>query len=106
MSYISLAFATPTLSPVVGFAVYVAVASRHGDTLLAAKAFPALALFNLLSVPLGILIQTLPEVIGMFACFDRIGNFLQREARVDSRCLMDPKSTSLEKIPFIELRPG
>jgi hypothetical protein len=64
----------------VGYAVYIAVASHHGDTLLASKAFRALAIFTLLSTPLGIPIQTLPDVIGMPACFDCIGKFFQSEA--------------------------
>jgi ABC-type siderophore export system fused ATPase/permease subunit len=88
----------------VGYAVYIALASRHGDTLLASKAFQALAIFNLLSTPLGILIQALPEVIGMLACFERIGKFLQSEARSDNRRLMDLPSLSIEKIPLMPIR--
>ncbi|KAF9246828.1 hypothetical protein DTO027I6_9803 [Penicillium roqueforti] len=84
-----LSFTTPTLSSMVGFAVYTALASHHGNTLLAATAFPALSIFNLLSSPLSILIQSLPGVIAMLACFERIGNFLQRDARNDTRYLMD-----------------
>ncbi|CEJ57910.1 hypothetical protein PMG11_06587 [Penicillium brasilianum] len=101
---IGLSFATPALAPVVGYAVYIAVASHHGDTLLASKAFQALAIFTLLSNPLGILIQTLPDVIGMLACFDRIGKFLQSEARSDNRRLIDSPSMSTEKMPFGDSR--
>ncbi|KAF7712524.1 ABC multidrug transporter [Penicillium ucsense] len=97
---VGLSFATPALAPVVGYAVYIAVASHHGDTLLASKAFQALAIFNLLSTPLGILIQTLPEVIGMVACFDRIGNFIQSEARSDNVGVIVAPSVSTEKIPY------
>lgn len=96
------AFTTPTLSPMVGFAVYTALASHHGNTLLAATAFPALSIFNLLSSPLSILIQSLPGVIAMFACFERIGNFLQSDARNDTRYLMNSATTSAEKMSSIE----
>ncbi|KUM61871.1 hypothetical protein ACN42_g5227 [Penicillium freii] len=103
---IGLSFTTPTLSPMVGFAVYTALASHHGNTLLAATAFPALSIFNLLSSPLSILIQSLPGVIAMFACFERIGTFLQRDARNDTRYLMNSATTSAEKMPSDELRPA
>ncbi|KAI3103888.1 hypothetical protein CBS147331_7492 [Penicillium roqueforti] len=102
---IGLSFTTPTLSSMVGFAVYTALASHHGNTLLAATAFPALSIFNLLSSPLSILIQSLPGVIAMLACFERIGNFLQCDARNDTRYLMDSATTSVEKIPSVEPRP-
>ncbi|KAJ5484697.1 ABC multidrug transporter [Penicillium diatomitis] len=97
---VGLSFATPALAPVVGYAVYIAVASHHGDTLLASKAFQALAIFSLLSTPLGILIQTLPEVIGMVACFDRIGKFIQSEARSDSIGVIVAPPISTEKMPY------
>ncbi|KAI2695821.1 hypothetical protein CBS147317_7957 [Penicillium roqueforti] len=102
---IGLSFTTPTLSSMVGFTVYTALASHHGNTLLAATAFPALSIFNLLSSPLSILIQSLPGVIAMLACFERIGNFLQRDTRNDTRYLMDSATTSVEKIPSVEPRP-
>ncbi|CAI7625641.1 unnamed protein product [Penicillium manginii] len=100
------AFTTPTLSPMVGFAVYIALASHHGNTLLAATAFPALSIFNLLSSPLSILIQSLPGVIAMFACFERIGNFLQRDSRNDTRYLMNSATTSAEKVLSVEPKPA
>ncbi|CAI7566126.1 unnamed protein product [Penicillium crustosum] len=103
---IGLSFTTPTLSPMVGFAVYTALASHHGNTLLAATAFPALSIFSLLSSPLSILIQSLPGVIAMFACFERIGNFLQRDSRNDTRYLMNSATTSVEKMLSVELRPS
>ena len=88
-----------------GYAVYIAVASRHGETLLTARAFQALSIFNLASIALNVLIQTLPEVIGMFSCFDRIGKFLQGEAHDDNRSFIDSPHASMEKIPLIDL-PG
>jgi len=76
---------TPNFSPVLGFAVYILHARRDGRTLLASQAFSTLAVFNLLSEPLNVLIQTLPALVSAYACFARIGDFLRKDSRQEMR---------------------
>ncbi|EHY56729.1 hypothetical protein HRR83_002189 [Exophiala dermatitidis] len=81
---VGLSFAAPNLSPVLGFGIYIAVAKKHGDTLLNEKAFTALSYFNLVHQPLNVIIQTLPAVIAALAAFDRIDTFLKQELQEES----------------------
>lgn len=64
------------LAPVVTFAVYVIIAIfwKH-DTLIITKAFTSLSLIGLLTSPVIMFIQFLPEVVQSLACFDRIQSF-------------------------------
>ncbi|KAL2419956.1 ABC multidrug transporter B [Exophiala dermatitidis] len=81
---VGLSFAAPNLSPVLGFGIYIAIAKKHGDTLLNEKAFTALSYFNLVNQPLNVIIQTLPAVIAALAAFDRIDTFLKQELQEES----------------------
>ncbi|KAL9105480.1 MAG: hypothetical protein Q9227_009360 [Pyrenula ochraceoflavens] len=55
------------------------------DELTTATAFTAYSVINLIAMPLGMLIYTVPQIVGSFACFERIQNFLQSESRIDHR---------------------
>lgn len=82
----SIAFTTPIFAPVLTFAVYaVLVRNRVDITLDTARVFTSLALFALLSEPLGSLIMALAMFMGSIGCFDRIQAFLNSDVRRDDR---------------------
>ena len=64
------------LAPVATFAVYVIISVFwKNETLLTAQAFTSLALVSLLTTPVVVFIQALPEVIGCLSSFDRIHEY-------------------------------
>lgn len=64
------------LAPVVTFAVYVVISVYWKDsTLLTAQAFTSVALVSLLTTPVIVFIQTLPNVLQMKGSFDRIQEY-------------------------------
>ena len=84
------------MSPVLGFAIYVAEAKRKGEVLNTARAFTALSLFTLVSAPLNIFIQTLPSIISAKACAQRIQTFLSNAPRKDYRTFSKHPSPGVE----------
>ena len=81
---------TPIVSPVISFAIFVALSKHSGAQLTTGTAFTALSVINLIALPLGMLIYTIPQIVGAFACFERIQNFLQSPSRADHRISMAP----------------
>jgi ATP-binding cassette subfamily C (CFTR/MRP) protein 1 len=68
------------LAPFATFAIYSAISVLRGnETLLAAKAFTALALVSLLTTPLLIFCQAMPALFQVVACFGRIEEYLSKE---------------------------
>jgi ABC-type bacteriocin/lantibiotic exporter with double-glycine peptidase domain len=61
---------------VVTFAIYVIISVFwKSETLLAAQAFTSVALVSLLTTPVIVFIQVLPQVVQCLACFDRIDEY-------------------------------
>lgn len=64
------------IAPAATFAVYVIIALYwKSGSLLAAQAFSSVALINLLTTPVLIMIQVLPQVIQCISIFDRIQEY-------------------------------
>ncbi|KAF9878698.1 ABC multidrug transporter [Colletotrichum karsti] len=67
-----------TLAPIATFAIYVIISVFwKNETLLPAQAFTSIALVSLLTTPVVMFIQLLPQVIQSFGCFDRIQAFCE-----------------------------
>ncbi|TLS22357.1 uncharacterized protein PpBr36_09792 [Pyricularia pennisetigena] len=59
--------------------------NNNGTLLTASRAFTTLALIEIVAVPMGLLLQALPNITSSLACLDRIQAFLLTKARVDHR---------------------
>ncbi|KIX01229.1 uncharacterized protein Z518_08954 [Rhinocladiella mackenziei CBS 650.93] len=84
MVFLSL---TPiNLAPVLTFAVYtiIAVFWKH-ESLLTARAFTSISLITLLTSPVVIFIQALPNVVQCLGMFDRIQEFCNSTARESTK---------------------
>lgn len=64
--------------------------SKDDTTLLAAKAFTALALFNLLIQPLNALLSSIPSIATAVACCGRVQEYLVLESSTDNRIHHEP----------------
>lgn len=77
------------MAPVVTFAVYAIIAVFwKNESLLAAQAFTAITLINLLTAPTLLFIQAFPTLIRSVACFDRIQeycNYTEMSGRCDMK---------------------
>lgn len=73
------------ISPVITFAIYTAVATKHGTTLDATRLFTSLSLLILLSEPLFNVFGGLIDFMSAIGCLSRIDAFLAKSARVDNR---------------------
>jgi ATP-binding cassette subfamily C (CFTR/MRP) protein 1 len=74
------------MTPVVAFGVFTILAKiRHTHTLDIEIVFTSLTLFELLAAPVSVLIETLAGVMSAVGSFQRIGQYLATEARVDHR---------------------
>ncbi|KAH7329602.1 P-loop containing nucleoside triphosphate hydrolase protein [Stachybotrys elegans] len=82
-----LAFLAPIIGPIVTFAAYGVMARNQGDggTLDTNRVFTSLSLFALLQEPLSSFVMSLSTFMGSIGCFERIQEFLEADARVDSR---------------------
>lgn len=96
-----VAFVTQIFAPIITFALFSFLAQDSGssDTLDTARVFTSLSLFALLAEPLASLIMALVAFMGSVGCFTRIQEFLEKEARIDTRqktldLLIDEKSES------------
>lgn len=74
----TVAFAPQCLSQVFAFAL-------APDDLNVASMYESLSYLVLLTTPLAMLFQSIPTIIGAFACLDRIQKFLEAEPRGDFR---------------------
>ena len=86
------------ISPVLTFAVFIAVDHTRHITLDAGRMFSSLSLLTLISQPLSMLFQSAPDLASMIACFQRIQKFLLTEPRPDSRRIVSSTAT----IPALE----
>ncbi|KAJ6779807.1 hypothetical protein PWT90_01499 [Aphanocladium album] len=94
-----MGFTPMMISPVLTFAVYIAVARSHHAPLDVTKMFVSLSYLTLIARPLSVLLQAAPQMASMVACFTRIQEFLQREDNVQ------PQTGSPEKSsPVVEDR--
>ncbi|KAJ0353305.1 hypothetical protein COL154_003366 [Colletotrichum chrysophilum] len=82
------------ISPVVAFAMYMAIISKSGETLDATKLFAALSLVILLASPLFFMFETVLDLSAALGCFHRIENYLCRPPRNDYRSF--PSSPSIK----------
>lgn len=93
-----LGFTPVMISPVLTFAVFIAVDHTRHITLDAGRMFSSLSLLTLISQPLSMLFQSAPELASMIACFQRIQKFLLTEPRPDTRRIVSSPTT----IPALE----
>jgi ATP-binding cassette subfamily C (CFTR/MRP) protein 1 len=97
-------FATTSLAPVWGLAVYVLLArANNSGTLTEGVAFAALSIFELLNAPIGTLISGFEEIQTVLNSFRRVQEYLTSEEREDYRIIPEtetPKSLT----PAIERR--
>jgi ATP-binding cassette, subfamily C (CFTR/MRP), member 1 len=84
-NFVLIAYATMTLSPVIGFGAYIGVHSGNSQTLDIPKMFTSLVIINLLSSPIIHLTQALPSFGAAAGCFERIQSFLDRERQSEGR---------------------
>lgn len=82
-----LAFVTQIFAPIITFALFAILAKNRGGntTLDTARVFTSLSLFALLAEPLASLVMALVAFAGSVGCFTRIQEFLEKEARIDTR---------------------
>lgn len=92
------------LTPAVTFGVFIAVAQRSGGSLSVSKAFTSLSLLSLLSSPLSLMFNAVPQTSMALACFSRIQDFLVEDDKDVggitngmSRVLMQMTDLKLEK---------
>ncbi|KAA8642644.1 uncharacterized protein ATNIH1004_011589 [Aspergillus tanneri] len=77
---VSLSFGTSVISPVVGFAVFVALSkSNNGPSLTTQRAMTTLSLFTVLQTPMSSILQAVPNLISAFGSLERIHDFLKTE---------------------------
>lgn len=92
------------MTPLATFTIYALIAVVKGDrTLISAQAFTALSLISLFTFPLLVFCQTVPSILQIVACFDRIEEY----------CLKDPESPTASSTTSVtpcaeslEMRPG
>ncbi|GJC98969.1 hypothetical protein ColKHC_07795 [Colletotrichum higginsianum] len=71
-----LSYAPGSISPVVTFGAYTAIAQRGHTALDSNRIFTSLALLNLITQPLNELFAHLPNIMAAIACFGRVQAFL------------------------------
>ncbi len=76
---------TTAIAPLVTFAIFTISARSTGQTLSTASAYTALSLVTLLSTPMNIFVQAVPNFNAAMACFARISSFLNSDIRRDHR---------------------
>jgi len=83
--------------------VFVIIAKYNGRQLDASSAFTALSLISLLEGPMNTLIQAIPMLNAAMACFHRIQQFLNSDARRDHRLPLNETYNDLPPASGIEL---
>ncbi len=78
-SSITSGFTPVMFSPLLTFAIFIAVAQSQGRTLDTARMFVSLSFLTLISQPLSDLFQSVPMIMSMVGCFDRIEKFMQTD---------------------------
>ncbi|KAL2873350.1 hypothetical protein SGCOL_011492 [Colletotrichum sp. CLE4] len=73
---VTLSYAPGSISPVVTFGAYTAIAQKEHTTLDSNRIFMSLALLALVTQPLNELFAHLPNIIASIACFGRVQAFL------------------------------
>ncbi|KAK1675557.1 P-loop containing nucleoside triphosphate hydrolase protein [Colletotrichum godetiae] len=73
---VTLSYAPGSISPVVTFGAYTAIAQKEHTTLDSNRIFTSLALLALVTQPLNELFAHLPNIIASIACFGRVQAFL------------------------------
>ncbi|TVY81873.1 ABC transporter FUM19 [Lachnellula suecica] len=73
------------VSPVITFAIFIAVANANSQSLDAARMFSSLSFLTLMSQPLSMLFQSGPNISSMVTCFGRISKFMETKKWVDPR---------------------
>jgi ATP-binding cassette subfamily C (CFTR/MRP) protein 1 len=76
------------VSPVIAFAIYIAIANRDNTILDFSRLFTSLSLLILLSQPLFDLFGGVIDFKSAVGCFDRIERFLLADSRVDHRAIL------------------
>ncbi|TLD31447.1 hypothetical protein PspLS_02503 [Pyricularia sp. CBS 133598] len=78
--------------------LYALGVNNNGTLLTASRAFTTLALIEIVAVPMGLLLQALPNITSSLACLDRIQAFLLSKARVDHRRQLQTADIINEKL--------
>ncbi|KAF6815977.1 hypothetical protein CSOJ01_03246 [Colletotrichum sojae] len=73
---VTLSYAPGSISPVVTFGAYTAIAQRDHTALDSNRIFTSLALLNLITQPLNELFAHMPNIMAAIACFGRVQAFL------------------------------
>jgi ATP-binding cassette subfamily C (CFTR/MRP) protein 1 len=73
------------LSPVLTFAIFLAISNSRHETLDTARMFVSLSFLMLISQPLSSLFQSAPSIMSMVGCFDRVEKFIQTDQWTDPR---------------------
>ncbi|KAK1724964.1 P-loop containing nucleoside triphosphate hydrolase protein [Colletotrichum acutatum] len=73
---VTLSYAPGSISPVVTFGAYTAIAQKDHTTLDLNRIFTSLALLSLVTQPLNELFAHLPNIVASVACFGRVQAFL------------------------------
>ena len=84
------------VSPVLAFAIYMAIAFKNNTTLDTSRLFTSLSLILLLTQPLFYVFLGIEELMSAIGCFERIGAFLGAESRGDHRLVLS-EATHVEK---------
>jgi len=82
---INVAFVPEHVSPIITFAIFAAIGK---GTLGTAKMFTTITLITLITSPLGLVFQGIPNIMGAVNCLQRIQKFLQAETKSDHRLLL------------------
>ncbi|KAK6542686.1 hypothetical protein TWF694_006630 [Orbilia ellipsospora] len=100
----TLAMVPMMLSPVVTFAIFLAVAARNNTSLDTTRMFTSISLLILITQPLFAIFEDIFMFRSSMGCFERIQDFLKKETRIDSRVITTLQPGSVDENPFIE--PG
>jgi ABC-type multidrug transport system fused ATPase/permease subunit len=99
------------ISPVLTFAIFIAIAHSQNLVLDTATMFTSLSFLMLISAPLNIVFQSVPGFMSMVVCFGRIEKFIDTDQWSDNQ--QNPpssESSPLEKVPHtadaIEISDG
>lgn len=83
ISAMIMGFTPVMISPVLTFAVYIAVSRADHTPLDVTRMFVSLSYLTLISQPLSMLLQAAPQLASMVACFTRIQEFIKQEAKME-----------------------
>lgn len=82
---VAISFLPQTLSPVITFGAFSAIADAEHQTLDASRLFTSLSIMTLLASRFTSFVQLIPALLAALACVERIQKFLLQESRIEYR---------------------